>query len=282
MLSIGIYGFGRFGRFLAKSLENSAFKIYATSRTDYSQTTHDLHGALFTHDLCDFFHNKLDILIISTSILSFTESLNLLAPHLQKLEYPILLIDVCSVKEYPKKQLLQCFPSASSVAVTSVAGDVATDAAATAATAAVTKKPTISILCTHPMFGPDSASNSYQGLYFMFEKVRIHNPLTCQVFLDHYQKLGCTMVEMSCEQHDTYTSSSQFITHLTGRVLSNLKLTSTPINTTGYEMLLGLVENTENDSLELFRGLFRYNSSAKKNLLNFQKSLENIIQELDS
>lgn len=29
------------------------------------------------------------------------------------------------------------------------------------------------ILCTHPMFGPDSGKGSWQGLNFMFEKVRI-------------------------------------------------------------------------------------------------------------
>ena len=29
------------------------------------------------------------------------------------------------------------------------------------------------ILCTHPMFGPDSGSGSWHGLNFMFEKVRI-------------------------------------------------------------------------------------------------------------
>ena len=29
------------------------------------------------------------------------------------------------------------------------------------------------ILCTHPMFGPDSGKGSWQGLNFMYEKVRI-------------------------------------------------------------------------------------------------------------
>ena len=29
------------------------------------------------------------------------------------------------------------------------------------------------ILCTHPMFGPDSGKGSWQGLNLMYEKVRI-------------------------------------------------------------------------------------------------------------
>jgi hypothetical protein len=33
--------------------------------------------------------------------------------------------------------------------------------------------PEVDILCTHPMFGPDSGKGSWAGLNFMFEKVRI-------------------------------------------------------------------------------------------------------------
>lgn len=31
----------------------------------------------------------------------------------------------------------------------------------------------VDILCTHPMFGPDSGKGSWAGLNFMYEKVRI-------------------------------------------------------------------------------------------------------------
>ena len=31
----------------------------------------------------------------------------------------------------------------------------------------------VDILCTHPMFGPDSGKGSWAGLKFMFEKVRV-------------------------------------------------------------------------------------------------------------
>ena len=31
------------------------------------------------------------------------------------------------------------------------------------------------ILCTHPMFGPDSGRNAWTGLNFQYEKVRINN-----------------------------------------------------------------------------------------------------------
>ena len=33
--------------------------------------------------------------------------------------------------------------------------------------------PQFDILCTHPMFGPDSGRGSWKGLKFMYEKVRV-------------------------------------------------------------------------------------------------------------
>ena len=55
---------------------------------------------------------------------------------------------------------------------------------------------------------------------------------------------------------DRYAANSQFITHLVGRVLNELgpKLEQTPINTKGFESMLGLVETTCSDSFELFYG----------------------------
>jgi len=38
-----------------------------------------------------------------------------------------------------------------------------------------------------------------------------------------------------------------------------MALESTEINTKGYESLLALVNNTSNDSFELYYGLFMYN-----------------------
>lgn len=52
------------------------------------------------------------------------------------------------------------------------------------------------------------------------------------------------MVPMSCEHHDALAAGSQFVTHLTGRLLSKLNLQPSPIGTTGFKALLKLVDNT--------------------------------------
>jgi len=39
------------------------------------------------------------------------------------------------------------------------------------------------ILCTHPMFGPESGKNGWKDLNFMYDKVRIRDEATCSNFL---------------------------------------------------------------------------------------------------
>ena len=77
--------------------------------------------------------------------------------------------------------------------------------------------------------------------------------------LQIFQSEGCNMVEMTCEAHDQLAANTQFVTHTVGRVLGSMGMESTPINTRGYESLLSLVENTANDSFDLYYGLFMYN-----------------------
>ena len=55
-------------------------------------------------------------------------------------------------------------------------------------------------------------------------------------FLSVWEEQGCRMVEMSAGQHDAHAASSQFVTHLTGRLLGNLELAATPIDTKGFQV----------------------------------------------
>lgn len=55
--------------------------------------------------------------------------------------------------------------------------------------------PEVDILCTHPMFGPDSGKGSWEGLNFMYEAVRVGSDPKRQqrleLFLDFFRKQGC-------------------------------------------------------------------------------------------
>ena len=76
-------------------------------------------------------------------------------------------------------------------------------------------------------------------------------------FLSIWEEEGCRMVPMLCRDHDTYAANSQFITHLVGRILGAQGLSSTPIDTKGFESVLKLIENTNADSFDCFTGCIR-------------------------
>merc|ERR1719298_80196 len=130
------------------------------------------------------------------------------------------------------------------------------------------------------MFGPESGKNGWQGLTFMYDPVRVNAGAAREErvanFLRCFEAEGCDMVPMTCEEHDRHAAPSQFITHTVGRMLGRLDLESTPVDTKGYQTLLDLVDNTANDSFELYYGLFMYNASATEELDRLEKAFDGL------
>lgn len=65
-------------------------------------------------------------------------------------------------------------------------------------------------------------------------------------------------------------------------MLAELEVQSTPINTKGFESLLGVVDTTCKDSFDLFYGLFKYNPNARAELNKLESALKNIREKLES
>ncbi|XP_075509844.1 arogenate dehydrogenase 2, chloroplastic-like [Primulina tabacum] len=250
-LRIAIVGFGNFGQFLAKTFIRQGHTVYAYSRSSYFSIAQSMGVVYFSdvHDLCE---NHPDVILLCTSILSTEQVLKSLPLH--RLRRNTLFVDVLSVKEFPKNIFLQVLPTH------------------------------FDILCTHPMFGPESGKYSWKDLPFVFDKVRIGDEDSrsrrVDNFLDIFKKEGCRMEEMSCSEHDKYAAGSQFITHTLGRILEKLNLEDTPINIRGYETLLDLVGNTSSDSFDLYYGLFMYNENAMEQIERLDLAFEALKKEL--
>nr|KYP55642.1 hypothetical protein KK1_001864 [Cajanus cajan] len=250
-LKIAIVGFGNFGQFLAKTIVRLGHQVLAYSRSDYSHVAQELGVSYFNNvdDLCE---QHPEVILLCTSILS-TEKVLKSLPML-RLKRSTLFVDVLSVKEFPRNLFLQHL------------------------------SPDFDVLCTHPMFGPESGKNGWNGLPFVYDKVRVGTDEArmsrCDRFLEIFSSEGCRMVEMTCAEHDWHAAGSQFITHTTGRFLEKLKLEATPIDTKGYETLLSLVENTAGDSFDLYYGLFLYNINAMEQLERFDLAFESLKKQL--
>ncbi|KAL2317078.1 hypothetical protein Fmac_030954 [Flemingia macrophylla] len=242
-LKIGIVGFGSFGQFLAKTMIKQGHTLRATSRADYSHFCLQM-GIQFFRDVAEFLEFDNDVILICTSILSLSEVLS--SMPLTRLQRPTLFVDVLSVKEHPRALLLRVLPVESD------------------------------ILCTHPMFGPDSGKDGWKDLTFMYDKVRIRDEAICSKFIHIFASEGCRMLQMSCEEHDKLAAKSQFITHTIGRTLAEMDVKSTTIDTKGFQTLVQLKDTTTRDSFDLYSGLFVYNRFAVQELEHLERALHRV------
>ncbi|CAN0082904.1 unnamed protein product, partial [Laminaria digitata] len=136
--------------------------------------------------------------------------------------------------------------------------------------------PDVDVLCTHPMFGPESGGDGWGGFPLVYDRVRTNDHARTADYLSIWEGERCKMVEMSCELHDKYAANTQFITHLMGRILGKQGLSRTPIDTQGFSSALRLMETTCADSFELFYGLFRYNPHSHSQLRKLRESFAEV------
>jgi len=209
-------------------------------------------GVQFFKDTDDFCEEHPEIILICASI-TLVEAVLKSLPT-QRLKRSTLFADVLSVKEFPRRLFLQVLP------------------------------PEFDVLCTHPMFGPESGKDGWGGLPFVYDKVRVSNEglraKRCERFLDIFSREGCRMVEMSCAEHDRYVAESQFITHTIGRMLGRLGLESTPISTKGYEKLLEVAWNIDGDSFDIYYGLFMYNVNSIEQIERLDMAFNSLKNEV--
>lgn len=161
------------------------------------------------------------------------------------------VFDVCSVKVHP----------------------------ASALTAQLAGRDDLTLVATHPMFGPDSAADGAAGLPMVVWRLA-GDERVYAAWIQFFGDLGIRTVEMSPDEHDRLAAWSQGVTHYIGRVLDRLELQPTPIDTEGFRILRSLIAQTCNDSWELFHDLQRYNPYTHEMRLRLQAALDEVYREL--
>jgi len=239
---IGIIGFGRFGKlvshYLARDLE-----VYVYNRSDKSSEiarTGAHPASLVT--VC-----RQDIVIPCVPISAFRDNLKAMAPLLGS---ESLVIDVCSVKEYPVRWMTAELPEY------------------------------VSILATHPMFGPDSAADSLQDRKICLCRVRIEEKRYNQV-KEYLLAKGLIVIEATPREHDEQIATSLSLTHFIGRTLSESGAVPLDIDTEGYKRLLRILEVVERDTWQLFLDMNRYNPYAGEKRAKFMSVMREIDAKLE-
>ena len=238
---IGILGFGRFGKLMAQYLSRD-FDVRVYNRSDNAHAI-EASGAT-PASLEDACHQKIVILSVPISVLGVT--LEMIAPLLAQ---DALVVDVCSVKEYPVKLMKDLLPEG------------------------------VSILATHPMFGPDSAAESLKGRKIVLCAERIGDT-AYQKIKTYLLSTGLVVIEATPEAHDRQIAVSLALTHFIGRSLAEFGAAPLDIDTEGYQRLLHVLGVVENDTWQLFKDMNTYNPYAAESRSVFMEAVQKIQQRL--
>jgi prephenate dehydrogenase len=238
---IGIIGFGRFGSLMARYLAR-----------DFEVTVFDSNGkapaiektgatpASFERTCQE------EVVILPVPISVFKETLEKIRPHIRE---DALVVDVCSVKTYPVALMQKILPRG------------------------------VSILATHPMFGPDSAADSLEGRKIVLCRERIDEERYRKI-KSYLDEKGLHTIEATPDEHDRQISVSLALTHFIGRSLSEFGAQPLGIDTEGYKRLLHVLEVVENDTWQLFVDMHRYNPHARKHRSEMIAAIERVDRKL--
>ena len=239
-MTIGVYGLGRFGYFWAELLAGRA-SVCAYSR-DPSRRAPPGVRRVTEDELV-----RLPVVFLCVAISSMEEVLARIAGRLAP---GTLLMDTCSVKSYPVQIMERLLPK------------------------------TVSIIGTHPMFGPDSARHGVSGMPLIMCPVRAPAESARQ-WQELFSGLGLSVSVMSPDDHDREAAFTQGVTHYIGRVLSDFGVSRSPIGTVGFSKLLEIVEQTCNDPWQLFLDLQRYNPHTREMRSRLSRSLAAVMAAID-
>ena len=236
MNKVSIIGFGRFGAML-HSLLSKGFEVdvYDKNPIDNSEVNEvSLEEVL-----------KNDTIFIAVPIRDFED---LVINISSKIQSGKTIIDVCSVKVFPKQVMIDNLPAE-------------TD-----------------IIATHPLFGPDSLKDS--GSVMTMEAVRDSSE-RYNFWKNYFESQNIIIEEISAEEHDMMAARSQGLTHFVGRVIDDFGTNQTRIDTEGYKALHKLVSQTCNDTWDLFEDIQNYNPYTEKMISELNGSFKKISEIIE-
>ena len=138
----------------------------------------------------------------------------------------------------------------------------------------------VSILATHPIFGPDSASDSLKDHKIFLSPIRIAQK-RYQKIKSYLASKELVLIESTPEDHDEQIAVSLSLTHYIGRALSEFGAAPLGIDSEGYKRLLHILEVVENDTWQLFYDMHQFNPYAKEKRRDFLKAMQNINDKLN-
>ena len=219
-VSVGIIGFGAFGRLMAQHLR-SHFQVRAydpaflpgpfSEMPDITLTSLEVAAGS-------------SIVILATPVSALDETVSAIRPLLRP---GALVLDVGSVKTVPAEIMRRGLPQ------------------------------NVDIIATHPLFGPQSARDGIVGLKIAICPIRGNKSPRVAAFLRGV--LGLDVIVTTPERHDREAAMVQGLTHLIAKVLVQMEPLPKRLTTRSFDLLLEAVDMVRHDAPEVFHAIERTN-----------------------
>ncbi len=226
-----VVGFGRFGALAARHLRDSGETVVYDPRPRAEEAARLGVRAV---DVATAAGAR--VILLCCPIRKIRESLLQLIPHMLP---NTLVVDTASVKLAPSLDLLELLPDS------------------------------IACLGTHPLFGPDSASNGLAGLKIVLCPLRRAHERLAVRFL---RSKGLEPILSSPEKHDLAIAETQVLVQWIGRAIERLPEPGA-IATPGYTKLREILQFVARDSWELFTDIQQRNPFAAASRRRFLEAL---------
>jgi prephenate dehydrogenase len=211
--SLGIVGFGAFGKLIAQSLHGQ-FDLMAY---DPRSAHHDVASELGVSFASLEAVARCDVIVIAAPVSRFEDVLVSIATVCRP---GTLVIDVGSVKVHPCDLMEKHLPDH------------------------------VDIIATHPLFGPQSAFDGIKGLKIAVCPIRglQHGPLAAFLRKPH----GLQVIMTTPHDHDREAAVVQGLTHLIAKVLQRMGPVPSRMTTRSFDLLVEAVSMVQNDAPEVF------------------------------
>ena len=220
---IGIIGYGRFGKLAAQLCARVATVFVYDPLLPAGGTK---RSRIRMRGLRDVASQKVVVLAVPVSAL--TAVLTRIRPYVRP---GSLVVDVCAVKVLPVRWMKQLLPES------------------------------VSIIGTHPLFGPDTVQGSAAGHRIVLVPARVSQNVFRTVVRE-LRRHGLEVAIMDPGKHDKMIAHTLLVTQFVGRMVGKARLPVWDGSTRTYEILRGLVSIAERDTEQLLVDMWRFNPYA--------------------
>jgi prephenate dehydrogenase len=221
--SIGLLGFGAFGRLVAEHLQRHV-PLYVFDPA-WPVIEAAVAGRIVAADVASV--AGCDLIILAVPVGAIADAICAIRPHLRP---GTIVLDVGSVKLMPARLMQAGLPDH------------------------------VEIIGTHPLFGPQSARRGIKGLKIALCPIRGGSTHRIAAFLR--RALGLRVFITTAEAHDREAALAQGLTHLIAKVLVQMGPLPARLTTVSFDLLAEAIEMVRHDPPSVFLAIERDNPHA--------------------